>query len=1368
MKKILGLDLGTSSIGWAYVNEAENSNEQSSIIKLGVRTVPLTVDEQQNFEKGKSITTNAERALKKSMRRNLQRYKLRRGNLIDCLKENGFITDNSILCENNNRTTFETYRLRAKAATEEVSLEAFARILLMINKKRGYKSNRKANKQEEGNIIDGISIAKELYEKNITPGQYVFKRLSINKKYIPEFYKSDLQNEFDRIYTLQQSFYPNALTSKLYSEIRDKNSKATYAILNNNGIQVAENKGSDRKKTAYSWRNDAAVKQLPIEIVAYTLIELNTAINNSSNYLGAIGDRSKELYFSNMTVGQMLMKRLDENPNASLKNIVYYRQDYLDEFECIWETQKQFHKELTPELKKEIRDIIIFYQRELKSKKSSISLCEFERREIDVCVEGVNKKRITGCRVCPKSSPLFQEFKIWQLLNNIRVSDTTNNETWALSIEEKTDLFKELSIKPQLKKSEILKILYPKHKSLDLNYNEIEGNTTLSTLINACQSLIVATGHDEYQFSKMRAKDIYDVIDRIFKAVGFKTDYLHFNSACSNLAEEPLFKLWHLLYSYTDDNSKTGNESLIKKIREYTNMDEECARILAGITFRDEYGSLSSKAIGKILPHMKEGNEYSVACMYAGYNHSHSQTKEELAEKVYADTLELLPRNSLRNPVVEKILNQMINVVNAAVNAFGKPDEIHIELARELKSSAKERENATAAINDASKKNEDVRKILNEKFSIQNPSRNDIIRYKLYEELEKNGYHTLYSNTYIPREELFSNKFNVEHIIPQARLFDDSFSNKTLEATDINIEKGKATAYDYVMAKYGDEGISQYKARIDNLYKADAIKKSKRDKLLMQGKDIPNDFIERDLRNTQYIARKAREILENIVPHVISTTGQITDRLREDWQLIDVMQELNWHKYHRLGLTETIINREGKEIHRIKDWSKRNDHRHHAMDALTIAFTKRSIIQYLNNLNARSDKNGEIYGIERKELERDSHGKLRFKLPFANFREEAKKELDNILVSIKSKNKVVTKNTNKTKCKNGSVNRSVQLTPRGQLHLETLHGSIKRYTTYEEKIGSSFDIEKIAKVANKQIREALLRRIKEFGCDAKKAFTGSNSLEKNPIYLDYAKTVKVPQKVKLVELETVYTIRKSIDKDLKVEKVIDKRIRELLQNRLNEYNNDSKAAFSNLDENPIWLNKEKGISIKRVTISGISNAVSLRDKKDHKGNHILDNNGNKQPVDFVNTGNNHHVAIYVDEAGNYQENIVSFFEATARAINKQPIIDHEYNSEKGWRFCFSMKQNEYFVFPDEENGFNPEDIDLTNPKNYNIISRNLFRVQKLSSKYYVFRHHLETTVEENNTLKGTTWKRITALQNLKGIVKVRVNHIGEIVYIGEY
>src|SRR5574344_1282835 len=155
MKKILGLDLGVGSIGWALVNEAENNEEKSSIIKLGVRVNPLTVDEQTNFEAGKSITTNADRTLKRSMRRNLQRFKLRRENLIKVLREYHIIKDDSVLNETGNRTTFQTYRLRSKAATEEISLEELARVLLMINKKRGYKSSRKVNNdsQEGGQLI---------------------------------------------------------------------------------------------------------------------------------------------------------------------------------------------------------------------------------------------------------------------------------------------------------------------------------------------------------------------------------------------------------------------------------------------------------------------------------------------------------------------------------------------------------------------------------------------------------------------------------------------------------------------------------------------------------------------------------------------------------------------------------------------------------------------------------------------------------------------------------------------------------------------------------------------------------------------------------------------------------------------------------------------------------------------------------------------------------------------------------------------------------------------------------------------------------------------------------------------------------------
>jgi len=217
---------------------------------------------------------------------------------------------------------------------------------------------------------------------------------------------------------------------------------------------------------------------------------------------------------------------------------------------------------------------------------------------------------------------------------------------------------------------------------------------------------------------------------------------------------------------------------------------------------------------------------------------------------------------------------------------------------------------------------------------------------------------------------------------------------------------------------------------------------------------------------------------------------------------------------------------------------------------------------------------------------------------------------------------------------------------------------------------------------------------------------------------------------------------------------------------------------------PIYLNKEKGITIKRVTIKGISNAIALRDKRDKDGNFILNENGEKQAIDFVNTGNNHHVAIYkkpklnrkgevqLDDKGEQvyelEEVVVSFFEAVTRANLGQPIIDKEYKQDEGWQFLFTMKQNEYFVFPNEKTGFNPNDIDLLNPENYNIISPNLFRVQKISTKNYMFRHHLETNVNETKELRDITWKNIRSTQNLVNIIKVRVNHIGQIVAVGEY
>ena len=88
--------------------------------------------------------------------------------------------------------------------------------------------------------------------------------------------------------------------------------------------------------------------------------------------------------------------------------------------------------------------------------------------------------------------------------------------------------------------------------------------------------------------------------------------------------------------------------------------------------------------------------------------------------------------------------------------------------------------------------------------------------------------------------------------------------------------------------------------------------------------------------------------------------------------------------------------------------------------------------------------------------------------------------------------------------------------------------------------------------------------------------------------------------------------------------------------------------------------------------------------------------------------------------------------------------------------------------------FNPKEIDLLNPDNYHLISPNLFRVQKISSKNYVFNHHLETMAVTNDTLKNkkqllnVTHRFIQSTSPLISIIKVRVNHLGQIVSVGKY
>jgi CRISPR-associated endonuclease Csn1 len=1422
-KNILGLDLGTTSIGFAHVIEAETP-EQSSIERIGVRVLPLSTDEQTNFEKGKPVSINADRTLKRGMRRNLDRYQLRRDNLIEVLTKIGFISADTKLAEDGKNTTHETWRLRSYAVTEKIEKEALARVFLAINKKRGYKSSRKAKNEDEGHAIDGMAIAKRLYEENLTPGELVYGLLKEGKKFIPEFYRSDLQAEFDKVWQYQQQFYPEIFTPQFYTSIKGKGQRATAASFwGTYGFNTAENKGTrdEKKLQGYDWRRKAISEKLTKEEVAYVLTEINNNLNNASGYLGAISDRSKELFFKKETVGQYLYRQLKQNQHTRLKNQVFYRQDYLDEFEAIWTEQSKHHPELTNELKTELRDITIFYQRKLKSQKSLISFCEFERKEIAVEKNGSKVKRTIGLRVASKSSPLFQEFKIWQVLNNILpkkkgskkrvVSNTTkenekDQEIIGLDLAAKEQLFEELNLKGNLKAEKIIELLGYKASEYELNYPVIEGNRTNKALYEAYLKILDIEGYDVKELLKIKAhkddvelddltvpaSDIKEMVRSIFNTLQIDTTVLDFNAELDGKAfeQQASYQLWHILYSYEGDDSASGNETLYTILEKKFGFKKEHSQVLANVTLLDDYGSLSTKAMRNIYPHIKELT-YDKACLAAGYRHSKlSLTKEEIAARPLKQRLELLKKNSLRNPVVEKILNQMVNVVNTLLDENRKTnptfqfDEVRIELARELKKNAAERAEMTSNINTAKALHEKIVKLLQNEFGIKNPSRNDIIRYKLYEELKNNGYKDLYTNEYIPREILFSKQIDIDHIIPQSRLFDDSFSNKTVVFRKDNLKKSNRTAIDYIESEYGAEKVAAYLKRIENLYelgkknKDEGISKAKFQKLQKKETDIGDGFIDRDLRDSQYIAKQAKNMLYDITRSVVSTSGSITDRLREDWGLINLMQEINFEKFKALGLTEKIEKKDGTFKERIVDWSKRNDHRHHAMDALTVAFTKHTHIQYLNYLNARYNQTHKehhnIKAIENKEthIVKDELGNSKrvFNLPIPNFRTIAREHLETILVSHKAKNKVVTKNKNKISTANGVLVKT-ELTPRGQLHKETVYGKYKYPVSKEEKVSTKFDVETINLVANPLYKDLLLKRLSEHEFDPKKAFTGKNALTKNPLYLDDTKTEVVPEKVKLTWFESGYSIRKDVTpenfKDQKnLDKIIDEGVKKILIARLEEYGNDPKKAFSDLDKNPIWLNRDKNISIKRVTISGVSNAEALHVKKDHLGKTILDKEGNPIPADFVSTGNNHHVAIYQDEKGNLQERVVSLFDALQLVNAGLPVIEKDYNKGIGWKFLFTMKQNEYFVFPNDQTGFNPSEIDLLNPLDKSLISQNLYRVQKIATGDYWFRHHLETTVDVKTQLKDIAYKRCS-LVGLKGIIKIRLNHIGSICQVGE-
>ncbi|MBK6731395.1 MAG: hypothetical protein IPG60_10715 [Bacteroidetes bacterium] len=230
----------------------------------------------------------------------------------------------------------------------------------------------------------------------------------------------------------------------------------------------------------------------------------------------------------------------------------------------------------------------------------------------------------------------------------------------------------------------------------------------------------------------------------------------------------------------------------------------------------------------------------------------------------------------------------------------------------------------------------------------------------------------------------------------------------------------------------------------------------------------------------------------------------------------------------------------------------------------------------------------------------------------------------------------------------------------------------------------------------------------------------------------------------------------------KVDKIVDEKVRTVVQERLNSFGGKEKEAFKDLINNPIWINEEKGIQVKSVRCTtGLSDLQPLHYSNNGLTVSVKEFDGDKdilKEIDFVKPGNNHHVSIFKDENGKLYDIVTTFWEAVERKKEGLPIINKTHPD--GYEFLYSLQQNEMFVF-------NPEKTE--EQASVNEISKRLYRVQKISKKSdgsldVWFRHHLETElIDDINSKSSMRYINTRSTQKLQSLTKIRVDNLGQII-----
>lgn len=1485
MKKILGLDLGTNSIGWALIEQDAEQNK-GRILGMGSRIVPMDGAEMSNFKKGQPQTRNAIKREKKGIRIGNKRYKQRRNKLLYVLDTLGMMPeqiklsvpfDNPLRIDKVNilpiakhekqLTALELFKLKVKSIHEPVEPKEFGRILYKFNQLRGYAGGDEEDSQDEINEVLGIKsdVAFPSQINRVEMFNIICVKQTGEKKKGKKVFEIQVENIEKEVFkgdTLVESL--NAGMSIELKQVIRQNKKTGQIT----SIEFSiPNKSGWRKK-----------------------------MENIENAL----TKHSEEYGRKTYISEYLLDCLKESRWTKIRDNVILRSRFQEEFDAVWEqqfkthiesvesktieeiacflfpgkseSQKQLRKEATDKgLYHIIRNQIIFYQRPLKDQSHLIAACRFEKEE----------------KAVAKSHPLFQEYKIWEQINKLSIRKRIQTgvrkngkpkyeyQDRVISSSFKEYLFEQLQTKREISWSAVF-------KEVKKRENFVEGED----FFNGLNTKAKLKGNDTASELKTKLGRFWSLLE-------------------ANVVENQI-EIWDLLFNGKGNEYDIGsqrNKAIAKYLKQKGIQEENIDKVIVAISkikFPRNYASVSLKAIQKSLPLVRAGkyyvlssfpkelnerisrlyneivedpfeksvqeylisnnstilenggfvNAYALMLLYG--NHTSIEVEEKAMLKSPVD-VKPLERHSLRNPIVEQMINETLMVVKEIWQKYGKPDEIKVELARELKSNIKERARANESNREAEETNKRIKQKLAELK--QELSGGNIEKYKLWERQvnkdpdyiekyeattseiermklwEEQGHLDPYTRKPIPISQLFNKGlYDLDHIIPQSRYFDDSLANKVVCATAINRDKGNRTAMEYFTAgsqKHGNALLSKedfIEHAVKNFYG------KKRDMLLAT--KIPEDPVERQKKNTQYISVRIKEELAKIVGNcnVKTTTGGVTHYLRNHWGVTGIFKSLLVNrfeefipkkarleydklkdKYRRVeeAYKEEYLNavdksvdflesvpdqtafekdtilelinsflpdyKRKKQIEKLenirfpidfddyseiytacnyfrdknrnlilKGYSKRLDHRHHAMDAFVVACTDEKAEKRLNDLNKhlqewietkskdlKLDPDSDETYLEQfmdKESSVRNNAMTEIKRfrdivrPWSGFENDLEQALKQIIVSYKPKDKILIQNKEEKDGQNKLIKTNEKIIRiRGALHEETVYGLSSEFESYRIPLSkfasANFDTKgSIEKIVNKFLRTVIREHFeKDFNKKKSDAFSAEGLL--------------------------------ALNKKLK-ERTVEKK------------GEEEKRPHPPISSVKIYRKKVANRNKYEISLQKLDRIKSFNTSQ------------------YVNTGSNYAFAV-LEKDGERIFDIISLFDAVQLikdafkeevdkdSFDKNKVLKEYFEQKRNARLLFTLKQQDIVYFPEDDENvvFDSFDSEFEGYWRSAERSNNFFVVNKFSGKQIYFLPHTVADIIEKKIELGSQDK----LEFFKGrkiandCVPVSLDRLGNVV-----